>query len=206
MFAGIADAVALGFAIAVPIGPVSLLCMHRTLTQGRVAGLATGLGIATADALYAILVVGGFNLSADSRLLEAPWAKWAAGILVLVIGFRILTAPPVKAASSVSDATIRWCAISGFFLTLTNPVAVLLLIAGFAVLGLAESTIDLVRGSLLISGIFIGSMIWWVGLVIGVSIIRRQVSPTILHVANRATGLIFIVFGVVAIAHGFLQG
>jgi putative LysE/RhtB family amino acid efflux pump len=206
MLTALANAVALGFAIAVPIGPVSLLCMHRTLTKGRAAGLATGLGIAAADALYATLVAGGFNISADSQYTEAPWIKLIAGILVVLIGLRILAAPPIKAASSVSDATVRWCFMSGFLLTLTNPVAVLLLIAGFAVLGLAESAIDLARGLLLIAGIFTGSMVWWASLVAGVSMVRGQVSPSILRIINRATGGIFIVFGIVAIGHGLFQG
>jgi putative LysE/RhtB family amino acid efflux pump len=202
MLTAIANAVTLGFAIAVPIGPVSLLCMQRTLALGSVAGTATGLGIAAADACYAIVVAAGFSLSADIQFIETSWFKVLAGILVAFIGLKILKAPPVEAASNVTDATLRWCFVSGFLLTLTNPVTVLLLVAGFAVLGLAEPAIDLVRASILIAGVFAGSMIWWSGLVAGVSIIRQQISQRFLQLINRATGAGFIVFGVVAIGYG----
>jgi putative LysE/RhtB family amino acid efflux pump len=176
--------------------------MQRTLALGSVAGTATGLGIAAADACYAIVVAAGFSLSADIQFIETPWFKVLAGILVAFIGLKILKAPPVEAASNVTDATLRWCFVSGFLLTLTNPVTVLLLVAGFAVLGLAEPAIDLVRASILIAGVFAGSMIWWSGLVAGVSIIRQQISQRFLQLINRATGAGFIVFGVVAIGHG----
>lgn len=206
MLTAIANAVALGFAISVPVGPVSLLCMHRTLTQGRAAGFATGLGIATADASYAILIAGGFSMSAEFQWVEAPWIKLTAGILVALVGLRILTAPAVKAAGSIPQATKPWCYISGFLLTLTNPASPVLLIAGFAVLGLVEPAIDLARGSLLIAGIFLGSLLWWVSLVTVVSMVGRQVPLTVLRVVNRATGGIFIVFAAVAIGHALFQG
>jgi threonine/homoserine/homoserine lactone efflux protein len=206
MLTAIANAVVLGFAISVPVGPVSLLCMHRTLTQGRAAGFATGLGIATADASYAVLVAGGFSVSAELQWIEAPWVKLAAGILVALVGLKILAAPAVQPTSGISQTTLPWCYISGFLLTLTNPASPLLLIAGFAVLDLVEPAIDLARGSLLIAGIFLGCLLWWVSLVTGVGMVGRQVPLSVLRVVNRATGGIFIVLAAVAIGHALFQG
>jgi threonine/homoserine/homoserine lactone efflux protein len=199
MLVDFTNALILGFAIAVPVGPVSLLCMQRTLTLGRAAGLATGLGVAAADAFYAVLVAGGLSVAAELLMAQAPWLTFGAGICLVFLGILILRASPSAAASGTFEGTLGWSFMSGFLLTVTNPVAIVLLVAGFAVLGLAASEIDLRRGALLVAGIFLGSTLWWVTLVAGVSLIHRQIAPATVRWINRAAGLVIVLFGIFAL-------
>lgn len=203
MFEYLANALALGFAIAVPIGPVSLLCMHRTLTRGRTAGFATGLGIAIADATYAVTVAAGFRISGDAQVISSPWANLLIGSLVVFVGLKIFFVSRIKTAKDASYSTLKWCTLSGFFLTLLNPAAILLLIAGFAVLGLADAIISFDRGILLIGGVFIGSMFWWIILVIAVSMAKRQMPTIALRVINQLTGVVFIVLGILVVGKNY---
>jgi threonine/homoserine/homoserine lactone efflux protein len=203
MFEYLANALALGFGISVPIGPVSLLCMQRTLTSGRTAGFATGLGIAVADATYAVAVAVGFRISEYAQVMSSPWANFIIGSLVVFVGLKIFFVSQIKTAKDASYNTLKWCTLSGFFLTLLNPAAILLLIAGFAVLGLADAIISFGRGILLIGGIFVGSMFWWIILVFAVSAVKRQVPLIALRAINQLTGVVFIVFGILVIGKNY---
>ncbi|MBL6952151.1 MAG: LysE family translocator, partial [Alphaproteobacteria bacterium] len=139
--------------------------MQRTLTLGRAAGLATGLGIAAADGLCAALVAGGFGVAADVLVVQARWLNIGAGALLTGLGLRILLVPPGATADKLSTATQRWNTVSGFLLTIFNPMALLLMAAVLTLFGVLEAGIGLRRGAMLVAGIFGGSLLWWIALV-----------------------------------------
>lgn len=203
-----AQALIVGFAISVPVGPASLLCMQRTLMLGRVAGLVTGLGVATADVVIAIVVAGGFSTAADFLVAQARPLTLGAGILLVVLGIRMLRVPTGiragKETSEISGATWRWSFLTGFLLTMANPMAVLMMIAALALMGFVESGIGLRSAVLLVAGIFSGSLLWWTALVAGVSTIQRQIPPVIVGWINRTAGLIFVVLGTIAFGRGLM--
>jgi threonine/homoserine/homoserine lactone efflux protein len=199
-----AQALALGFAIAMPVGPAGLFCMQRTLMLGRAAGLAAGLGIATADALTAALIAGGLSIAADFLVAQARPLMLAIGIILVGLGIAILWAPPVTQAIRLSSATRRWSFLTGFLLTIANPMAILMMGAALTLLGLIESDIGLVRAALLAAGVFSGSLLWWAILVTGVNTVQRQIPPAIVGWINRAAGLILVVLGVIAFGRGLI--
>ncbi|HEV7126424.1 MAG TPA: LysE family transporter, partial [Ktedonobacterales bacterium] len=84
----------LGFAIAAPVGPIGVLCIRRTLANGRVNGLVSGLGAATADASYG--AVAAFGLTAISSLLlsQRVWIHLIGAIFLAYLGIRTLLARP----------------------------------------------------------------------------------------------------------------
>jgi threonine/homoserine/homoserine lactone efflux protein len=188
--------VLIGFAIAAPVGPIGLLCIQRTLAQGRVTGLVTGLGAATADALYGM--VAAFGLTAVSAFLveQRVWLGVLGGAFLCYLGVRtLLSAPAVQ--SAVVGGRGRWAAYSStLLLTLTNPMTVFSFMAVFAGLGLAVAPGTYMSAATLVLGVFAGSAAWWLLLSSGVGLARSRIQPGVMRWINRGAGVIILVFGI----------
>ena len=192
-----------GLAIAIPVGPVNVLCASRTLTKGRASGLLTGLGAATADALYG--AVAGFSISLviDFLLREVVWIRLFGGILLIVIGCIYFRKPAESLKSSEDEGGGHSDYISTFLLTLTNPTTVLSFIAVLSAMGMAHGAGWLTF--LLVAGIFCGSMLWWVVLVTLVNWLRDRFNQTAMLWMNRIAGLAIGSFGFVTFFLGLSQ-
>jgi threonine/homoserine/homoserine lactone efflux protein len=197
---------ALGFAIAAPVGPIGVLCIHRTLIQGRAAGLLSGLGAATADALYGS--VAAFGLTAISGLLVAQrtWLGLLGGAFLCYLGARTFRERPVDAAalppSRTPPGSLAGSYASTLALTLTNPMTILSFAAVFAGLGLGAGRvgIDSLGGAAsLVTGVFLGSAGWWLVLSTGVSLLRGGLGAAGLRWVNRVSGVVVVAFGIGAI-------
>jgi threonine/homoserine/homoserine lactone efflux protein len=188
-----------GFSIAAPVGPIGVLCIRRTLAYGRVSGLVSGLGAASADALYG--AVAGFGLTAISGFLidQQALLRLAGGLFLCYLGLRTLLAPPAQHAASTSGRGFWEAFASTFFLTLTNPVTVLAFGAIFAGLGLAEAGGDYGSAGTLVAGVFLGSASWWLILSAGVSLLRGRFNDLWLRWVNTVSGLIVLGFGLLAL-------
>jgi len=192
----------IGFAIAAPVGPIGLLCIQRTLTRGRLAGLASGLGAASADAVYGF--VAGFGLTAVSGLLLG-WRRelqLLGGLFLLYLGLRILLTPPAEGRAAAASVGLLSDYASTFVLTLANPVTILAFIGIFTGLGLADAPGDFISAGLLVLGVFLGSLLWWLLLASGVGALRHRLAPAVQGWINRAAGAVIISFGVLATAGG----
>jgi len=189
----------IGFSIAAPVGPIGVLCIRRTLAEGRGAGLVSGLGAATADALYGC--VAGFGLTLISTLLLKfqVWLGVGGGLFLCYLGIRTLTAPPASQAAPASGQGLLAAYASTFFLTLTNPMTIISFAAIFAGLGIVSARGDYLSAAVLVAGVFLGSTLWWWLLSGGVSLFRSRVTPKSLSWINRFAGGIIAVFGVVAL-------
>jgi threonine/homoserine/homoserine lactone efflux protein len=193
----------LGLAIAAPVGPIGLLCIRRSLTQGQLMGLVTGLGAATADGLYGC--VAGFGLTAVADLLvdHAPALRLIGGIFLCYLGFTTLRADPATEAAQLSSRGLWGAYASTLLLTLTNPATILSFIAIFAGLGLVGSSQSWGASLALILGVFLGSALWWLFLSWGVTLFSQRLTPSRLKWLNRLAGAAIFAFGVVAIAFTF---
>jgi len=194
----------IGLSIAAPVGPIGVLCIRRTLAEGRVAGLVSGLGAATADALYGS--IAGFGLTAISSLLvsQQAWLRLVGGLFLCYLGVRTLLARPAQQAASVKGRGIVGTYASTLFLTLTNPMTILSFAAVFAGLGLGQTRGDYVSAGLLVLGVFLGSATWWLLLSGSVGLLRARFPATGLLWVNRISGIIILGFGIVALASGRL--
>jgi threonine/homoserine/homoserine lactone efflux protein len=187
----------IGLAIAAPVGPIGLLCIQRTLTRGRWSGVLSGLGAASADALYGC--IAGFGLASLSGLLLA-WRielQVGGGLFLLYLGWQTWRTPPVVEQAQVRP-THRGLAgdyLSTLALTATNPVTILAFLGIFAGLGLAAEGRDFVAAGRLVLGVFAGSLLWWLLLAGGIGLLRGRLSPTVLHGINRVSGLLIGGFG-----------
>ena len=184
-------AIILGITIAAPVGPMAVLCIRRTLSAGQLAGLATGMGIATADGVYA--AVAGFGLTAVSELLlgYGHWLRTGGGLVLCWLGLRAArSAPGAPKAVSGSAGLLRGYG-SAIALTLANPSTILSFAGVLAGLG----AIDSGSTAVLVAGIFTGSALWWVALTGFVSRLRDRLSPAVLLWVNRISGGVLLGFG-----------
>ena len=99
----LARGLVLGFSIAAPVGPIGILCIRRTLTESRAAGFVSGLGAATADALYGCVAAFGITLVSESLLRGKSWLAWGGGAFLLWLGWRTLLSRPPETAAAASS-------------------------------------------------------------------------------------------------------
>ncbi len=189
----------IGFSVAAPVGPIGVLCVVRTLTGGRVSGLATGLGAATADAVYGC--IGGFGIAFLGQALidQQTWFRMIGGTFLLYLGIRNFVAhPDHKSGSSERNGLLADFG-STFALTLTNPMTIVSFGAVFAALGVGGTRAAYLDASMLLVGIFSGSALWWIMLTFGVSVFRSKMDLNRLNWISKASGVIIAGFGAAAL-------
>jgi threonine/homoserine/homoserine lactone efflux protein len=200
----LARGVGLGFAIAAAVGPISLLTIRRTLAHGQAYGLASGAGVALADATYA--GIAAFGLTAITSVLVGGRAVLGVvgGAVLVVLGTRtILSRPASAAAAETSDRPGLAAAFASIFgLTLTNPMTILSFAGVFAAAGLTGH--GGAEAGLLTLGVYLGSLLWWIVLTTVVGRLRSRVTVGALTWVNRISGGLLVAFGVAAIGTSLL--
>jgi len=185
--------------IAAPVGPIGILCIRRTLNGGRISGLVSGLGAATADSVYGC--VAGFGLAFISNFLvkQQIWLHLIGGAFLCYLGIKTLLAKPANQAAAARENGLVGDYASTFFLTLTNPMTIISFAAIFAGLGLASTRGNYGSAGVLVMGVFIGSALWWLVLSSGVGIFRKKFNTNSLQWVNRISGVIITGFGLFAL-------
>lgn len=189
----------IGFSIAAPVGPIGVLCIRRTLTDGQISGLVSGLGAATADAFYGC--VAGFGLTFISSFLvgQKMWLSLFGGLFLLYLGIKTLLSKPAEKEATIRQNGLFGSYLSTFLLTLTNPMTILSFAAIFAALGLGNTSGSYASALILVLGVFLGSAIWWLFLSGGVGLFRDKFNTQGLLWVNRISGVIITAFGAVAL-------
>ncbi len=187
---------AIGFSIAAPVGPIGVLCIRRTLAEGRTSGFVSGLGAATADGLYG--AVAGLGLTFLSNLLiqQQLWIRVVGGLFLCALGLKIFLASPAREDAPVQGRGLAASYLSTFVLTLTNPMTILAFAAIFAGLGIGSTGGNLGSAAVLVAGVFAGSAAWWLLLSGAVGLFRRSIGLTGIQWINRISGLIITAFGI----------
>lgn len=194
----------IGFSIAAPVGPIGVLCIRRTLADGRAAGLVSGLGAASADAVYGYVAAFGLTFISDFLVGQKFWLGLIGGLFLCYLGIKTLLAKPAEQAASASGRGLSGAYASTFFLTLTNPMTILSFVAIFAGLGLANTSSDYTSAGILVLGVFIGSALWWLLLSGGVGLFREKFNTNAMQWVNRISGLVITAFGIFALVNVFL--
>jgi threonine/homoserine/homoserine lactone efflux protein len=189
----------LGLSIAAPVGPIGVLCIRRTLTGGRALGLVSGVGAATADAVYGCVAGFGLTFISDVLVGHQMWIRLIGGLFLCYLGIKALLAKPAEQPALAGGQGFAGAYASTFLLTLTNPMTILSFAAVFASLGIAETGGDYGAAGILVLGVFAGSALWWFILSGGVSLLRERFTLRALRWVNVLSGLIVLVFGLVAL-------
>jgi threonine/homoserine/homoserine lactone efflux protein len=195
----------IGFSIAAPVGPIGVLCIRRTLAEGRMYGFISGLGAATADALYGC--VAGFGLTFISSILisQQMWLRLIGGVFLCYLGVRAFLSKPVEQATPAKAKSPFGAYASTFFLTLTNPVTIISFAAIFAGVGVVSAGANFVSAAVLVLGVFLGSVLWWFILSGGISLFRPRFKSNWLRWVNRISGMIIFGFGVIVLVSLLLE-
>lgn len=189
----------IGFSIAAPVGPIGVLCIRRTLAKGHLAGFISGLGAATADGIYGC--IAGFGLTFISQFLvdQENWLHLIGGFFLLYLGIKTFLAKVSDIFIQGAEKGLFGAYFSTFLLTLTNPLTILSFVAIFAGLGIVNTGGNYFSALMLVLGVFIGSMLWWILLSSGASFFQKKINADGMAWINKISGLIITGFGVVAL-------
>lgn len=195
-----------GLIIAVPVGPVGVLCVRRTVIHGSAAGFFSGLGAASADAVFGIIAASGLTVVADWLLGYENWLRVVGGLYLLYIGISALRADPEDEANSQRDAEgLLADFASTFALTIANPITIVAFLAIFAGIGLAGEQASIARGGVLVLGVWLGSLLWWGGLTFGTGLLRVSLRRDHLVWINRGSGGILLLSGIGLLGSALLK-
>jgi threonine/homoserine/homoserine lactone efflux protein len=186
--------IAVGIVIALPVGPVGVLCVRRTLFEGPVFGFVSGLGAATADTVFGIVAGFGLTIIRDFMLRYQDWFGAAGGIFLLVVGVRALRRGGEVEPEPLADEALLGAYASTFALTITNPITILAFAAIFAKVGMSGSAVYLDTAALVI-GVFGGSLLWWLLLSFGIAALERALGRVRFAWINRISGAILALSG-----------
>ena len=191
--------VIIGFSIAAPVGPIGVLCIRRTLAEGRASGLVSGLGAATADGIYGF--IAGFGLTFVSNFLinQQVWLRLVGGAFLCYFGLRTFLSKPAEQVALIKGKGLAGSYASTFFLTITNPMTIISFAAIFAGLGVGGASGSYVSAVVLVLGVFTGSALWWFILSGVTNVFRTKFNSGKLRWVNRISGIIITGFGLIAL-------
>ena len=185
----------IGFAIAAPVGPIGLLCIRRSIADGRRAGFVSGLGAATADAIYGATAALGLTAVTNWLLEYRAWLQVGGGLFLVYLGIATLRSrPPTEAARAASTAKLSAAFGSTLVLTLANPLTILSFLAIFAGAGVAVERGVLPPG-LMVLGVFLGSAAWWLILSGIAGWCGARLERGGLRIVNVIAGAVLLAFG-----------
>lgn len=189
----------MGFSIAAPVGPVGLLCIRRTLANGRLSGFVSGLGAATADGIYGLIAGLGLTILSVLLINQQFWLRLVGGAFLIFLGVRTFLARPATDAVQASHKGLLSDYLTTLFVTLTNPLTIIAFAAVFAGLGMVSSTRYYLSVISLVSGVFLGSAAWWLLLSAGVGVFKNRVTTKTMQWINRVSGVLITGFGIWAV-------
>lgn len=195
----------IGILVAAPVGPVNVLCIQRSLSRGMWGGVAAGLGAVLGDGLIALSAAMGVGAISGVVTYHRTAIQIVGGLVLIAFGWRLfVTAPTLNASdtnggggSSLKD--YFWDIPKTFFLTVTNPGAVLGLFAIFGGISTFVEVTGPVEALLMVLAVMVGSLSWWVGLSYAVARLRSRISLERLGLINKVAGFALIIFGAVLI-------
>ncbi len=196
-----------GLGASIPLGPLGVLCVQKTLSKGRNAGFITGLGASASDTCYAAISVLGLAFMQTLIHQNRMWVMFIGGIIIIFIGIRIYLTNPIKQIRQkhtnkkhIEDF------IEAFLMTITNPGAILLILGLLAAVGINIG--DDVGGRTVFAilwGIFLGSALWWFVLSTTINIFRKKFRLKQLIMINRISGIVIAILGLISLCDGVIS-
>lgn len=195
-----------GFLASVPLGPVGVLCIQRTINKGRISGIFSGMGAATVDAFFALVAALGLTYIINFIEEQHFYIQLIGGAVLIFLGAKIFYTNPIQQIRRHRKKKNKLIEdyFSVLFLTLSNPLAVFLFVAAFAGFGIVTSHGHSIKSYMVIGGVFLGAMIWWFILTFFIDLFRKKFRLKQLWWINKIAGLLIVVFGVAAMLSVFL--
>jgi threonine/homoserine/homoserine lactone efflux protein len=178
----------IGFSIAMPVGPVGMLCIQHSLRRGLLAGFIAGFGAAFADALFGCMAGFGVSLLSHVLMHYQVWFQIIGAFILWYLGIKIFKSQPVQVQSPQMSFSCSRIFFSTFALTLTNPLTLLCFAAIYASVGITPSDQEVLPAAILTLGVLLGAAMWWMMLTCGVIFIGRKFQLTSSPLLNRISG------------------
>ena len=188
----------IGISIAAPVGPIGVLCIQRTISHGKLSGLATGLGAASADAVYGFVAAFGLTFISNFLVAQQTWFRLIGGGFLIYLGVRAYFSNLDNRTVNTNNPSLAGAYGTTFLLTLSNPMTILSFAAIFSGFGLVDASIHYGSAALMVIGVFLGSASWWLFLSSGTHLLRGRLNQRLVWV-NKLSGIVITLFGVVAI-------
>lgn len=201
-----------GVAASITVGPVAVLCIQRTLSKSRRSGMISGLGVACADTLMALVAYFFYALLQSHIESYNLMLRVIGGIFVVAVGVYVFTQNPViQIRKNRSGKGSDWQDfISIFGITLANFIMVIpYILAFFAVFKVAGDGNDtsfggLVRGIVVCAGFFAGAVCWWSGMASIINLFRARFRPRHMLTINHVAGIVIGTLGAYTILSTFI--
>lgn len=185
----------IGLTLAVPVGPISLLCIQRSIADGRLHGIISGIGVASADSFYAAVSFLGLTIISGLIISQQHLFRSLAGIVLIFIGIRVFMSVPAGTSTRIGHETYLKDYLSMVAITIANPLTLLffmLIVPGFGIVIQANSALSALE---FVGGFFFGSTVWWILLCGSVGTVRTRISEKNLGLINRVSGILISCFG-----------
>lgn len=189
-----------GLFVSIPLGPIGVLCIQRTINKGRLSGFLSGLGAATADTIFA--TIAGFSLTFVINFVEEKQFVFqlTGGVIVMLLGIKIFYTDPIRQLKRhrKKKSSLLEDYLSVLFLTITNPLAIFLFVALFATMGLVSDGESIFYAGIMLSGVFLGAGLWWFVLSTLINVFRARFRLKQLWWINKISGGVIFLLGLIA--------
>ena len=184
-----------GLIISAPIGPVGVLCIQRTVNNGRLSGIVSGIGAAVGDSIFAIIAAFGLTFISGLLTENEFWIKIAGGLILLYFGLRVYIAKPRDCSENENNINHFGTFGSALLLTLSNPLVIISILAIFAVLGIVNPTANYGSTALLVLGVFSGAICLYLVVCNFFFNHRARIAQKGGFLLNKVTGLFILACG-----------
>ena len=194
-----------GIGASIPLGPLGILCVQKTLSKGRNSGLITGLGSAASDTFYAGISLLGLAFIQNLIKEQKDWIMLIGGIIIVLVGIKIYLTNPLKQVKQNNGNKKRLeDFFEAFFMTITNPGAIFLIIGLFAVVGIDVTSGETSKFKIfsILWGVFGGATFWWFILSTTINVFRKKFRLKQLIMVNKVSGIIIAVLGIISVISG----
>jgi threonine/homoserine/homoserine lactone efflux protein len=185
----------IGLTLAVPVGPLALICIQRTVTEGRLHGIFSGIGVATADSFYAAITFLGLTVISGLIIAQQYLFRFLAGVVLILIGIRVFLSIPSAISAKTEHETYLKDYLSMVALAIANPLTLVFFLVILPGYGVVIYGIDSLSAAEFVAGVFFGSTVWWIVLCGSIGSVRSRLSGENLGRINRVSGLLISCFG-----------
>lgn len=195
-----------GVCVAVPVGPIGIICIQRTLAKGREHGLVSGLGAATADAIWAFIAASGMIFIHSFLNHNQKGLRILGALFLCFLGVRTFLAHPHPSGRPLNGIGLLRAFTSVFFLALTSPATFVPMVMLFVSLRVTQLEGNMLHAAMLMSGVFLGSISWWLVLAVMMGWIHAKSDVNVLRWVNHIGGVILFAFGLWIFCRVLLPG
>jgi threonine/homoserine/homoserine lactone efflux protein len=184
-----------GLTLAVPVGPISLVCIHRTVASGRLHGIFSGMGVATSDSFYAAVAFLGLTVVSGLIIDHQAAFRLVAGVALILVGIQVFRSIPAVVTEGADPDSYLKDYLSLLAIAAANPLTIIYFITILPGFGIVAHGTTLIAAVPFVAGVFLGSAVWWIILCSSLGSVRSRLSTDNLRWINQVSGILVTCFG-----------